>query len=377
MELMQANRQWSSRPDDERFLSLTSLNDFVQSQRRLSAGKIVSSRALTVSPAKLLGSTADSIAQFDNQALTLQGPSGQEVSLTNWSFGQLAARAGAPAGYLRTLPSPLTADLLNYGLKHVRDVEDTGILLTRDESNNALITARAVTGPNYGRIWNSTITQSLVNTFGDGVTGTFRVPGEFGPNNKPITKESTTLYASDRDMWVFLADEQNRIELPNRRNGRTGSLARGFFVWNSEVGAATFGIGTFLFDYMCGNHIIWGAEEYKEIRIRHTASAPDKFIEQAAPTLLAMSKSSAVGITEGLKAAQQKKIENVDEFLASRFSKSQVTAIKQAHIDDEDRPIETIWDAATGITAYARDVKFTDDRVKLEREAGKVLKLAA
>lgn len=41
---------------------------------------------------------------------------------------------------------------------------------------------------------------------------------------KPITKQSTTLYASDRDMWVFLADEHNRIELPNRRNGKTGSL---------------------------------------------------------------------------------------------------------------------------------------------------------
>jgi hypothetical protein len=30
----------------------------------------------------------------------------------------------------------------------------------------------------------------------------------------------TTLFASDPDMFVFLADEENRIELPGRRAGR-------------------------------------------------------------------------------------------------------------------------------------------------------------
>lgn len=377
MELMQANKQWMSRPDDERFLSLTALNDYVQGQRRNSAAKIVSSRALTVHPVE---------SDPTHEALMLTGPNGAPVGITHWSFGQLAARAGAPAGYLRDIPAPLAADCLNYGLHHNRDVAECGVLLTRDpgmRDNSGLsfavppATARAVTGPNYGRIWNSTITQALVNTFGDGVTGTFRVPGEFGVQGKPITKQSTTLYASDRDMWVFLADETNRIELPNRRGGRTGSLARGFFVANSEVGASTFILGQFLFDYMCGNHIIWGVEQFQELRIRHTAGAPDRYIEQAAPAILAMSRASAAPMQDMLKAAQAKKIENVDAFLNARFSKSQASAIKAAHMADEQRPIESLWDASTGITAYAREIQHTDERVKLEREAGKVLALAA
>lgn len=365
MELMQANRQWSSRPDDQRFLSLTALNEHCANQRQSSIAKVVSSRALTLHP-----------VEGDSEALMLTGPNGAPVSITNWSFGQLAQRAGAPAGYLRDIPAPLAADCLNYGLHHSRDIAECGVLLTKEDN---VATARAVTGPNYGRIWNSTITQSLVKTFGDGVTGTFRVPGEFGIQGQanPITKQSTTLYASDRDMWVFLADEHNRIELPNRRNGRSGSLARGFFVWNSEVGSTTFGIGAFLFDYMCGNHIIWGAEEYQELRIRHTSGAPDRWIEQARPAIEQMSKSSAVGITEALRLAQQKRVDNVDEFLLHRFTKSQTSAIKAAHMADEQRPIETLWDAATGITAYAREIQHTNDRVNLEREAGKVLKLAA
>jgi hypothetical protein len=357
-------------------LSLTSLNDYVQAQRQHSAAKIVSSRALTVHP-----------VEGDAEALMLTGPNGAPVNITNWSFGQLAQRAGAPAGYLRDIPAPLAADCLNYGLKHMRDVESVGVLLTKAPSSqtpilgatmpNVPATVRAVTGPNYGRIWNHTITQALVNQFGDGVTGKFRVPSEFGNLNAPITKQSTTLYASDRDMWVFLADEVNRIELPNRRNGKTGSLARGFFVSNSEVGASTFILGQFLFDYMCGNHIIWGVEQFQELRIRHTAGAPDKYLEQAKPAILAMSNASATGMVDMLKSAQAKKIENVDEFLQARFSKSQSSAIKAAHMADEQRPIESLWDVSTGITAYAREIQHTDDRVKLEREAGKVLALAA
>jgi hypothetical protein len=365
MELMQANKQWLTRPDDERFLSLIDLNTHVQALRCNSAAKIVSSRALKAHP-----------VEGDNEALMLTGPNGSAVNVTNWSFSQLAARAGAPAVYLRDLPTPLAADCLNYGLHHNRDVADCGVLLTKTDASLPA-TARAVTGPNYGRIWNATITQALVNQFGDGVTGKFRVPSEFGNLSAPITKQSTTLYASDRDMWVFLADEVNRIELPNRRNGKTGSLARGFFVSNSEVGASTFILGQFLFDYMCGNHIIWGVEQFQEVRIRHTASAPDRYIEQAAPAILAMSNASTVGMVDMLKSAQAKKVENVDEFLNARFSRSQTSAIKAAHMADEQRPIESLWDVSTGITAYAREIQHTDNRVKLEREAGKVLKLAA
>lgn len=363
MELMQANKQWSTRPDDEKFTSLTALHAFTSSQRRDSVSKIVSSRALSAAP-----------VDGDNGALMITGPNGAPVNVTNWSFGQLAARAGAPAGYLRDLPTPIAADCLNYGLKHARDVESVGVLLTKGET---AATARAFTGPNYGRIWNSTITEQLVRHFGDGLQpGGFRIPSEFGDMSAPVTKQSTTLYGSDRDMWVFLADETNRINLPNRRDGKSGSLARGVFFWNSEVGSATFGMAGFLFDYMCGNHIIWDAVGYKELRIRHTAAGPDKYLEMAAPAMRLMSQSSGLDITNALLAAQAKRIDDVDAFLVSRFTKSEASAIKAAHLQDEQRPIETLWDVATGATAYAREISHLDARVRIEREAGKILSLA-
>lgn len=361
--LMQAANQWASRPADERFLSLTDMFDTMQLQRNRSAAKVMANRGLRLAPAE------------DHAGLFLQGPTGAQATLTHWSFGQLASLSDAPAGYLRKLPSDLAADCLNYGLQIGRGVEDVGVLLTKQPDDTLQL--RAATGPRYGRIWNHEIVSHLIDGFGDGVTGDFRVPGEFG-KAVAVTKQNTTLYAGDRDMFVFLADETNRIEVPNRRNGEAGSMARGFFVWNSEVGAQTFGVAMFLFDYVCQNRIVWGAEGYREIRIRHSAGAPDKWLEQAVPVLEDYRQSGTSMTVDRIKAAQEAKLgDRLDAFLGERFGRNMVDRIKAAHVEDEDRPIETVWDAVTGATALARSIQWQDDRVALERQAGKLLDLVA
>jgi Domain of unknown function (DUF932) len=360
--ITKASEQWASRPADQRFTSLTALNAFCQHSHANSKSKVISSRGIHCAP-----------VDDNSRALMAVGPNGGPVNLTHWSFGQLAQRAGAPSGYLRDIPAPLAADCINYGLRHKRDIDDLGVLLYQ---NGGPAELRAVTGPNYGRIWNSSITQALVNRFGDGLTGDFRVPGEFG-QKVPVTTENTTLYASDRDMFVFLTDETHRIDIGARRAGITGEMSRGFFVWNSEVGSSTMGVATFLFDYVCKNRIVWGAKGYQEIKVRHTSSAPDKFIEEIAPALTAYANSSTDGVTLAIANARKARVDNVDEFLAKRFSRSQVSSIKAAHLSDEERPIETVWDAVTGITAYARGLQYQDARVDLEREAGKILDMAS
>lgn len=361
--LTQASRQWATRPDDERFLNLHDLFDKVDGQRRMSAGKVLSNRQITVAPA----------ANDEVKGIQIIGPQGGAAVPTHWSFGQLATLAGAPAGYLRSLPAPIAADALNYGLRFNRDVEDVGLLVTKDGDD---LQMRAATGPRYGRIWNTDVVQALINNFGDGRTGKFRVPGEFG-RQVEVTKANTTIYGSDRNIFVFLADEENRIHIDNRRNGESGSLARGFFAWNSEVGSDTMGVCAFLFDYVCMNRIVWGVEEVKEIRLRHTAGAPDRWIEQVRPLLVEYANSSAGPVEAALRSAQQKKLDDVEDFLAKRFTKSVVSQAMQAHIREEGRPIETMWDAVTGLTAYAKSINFQDDRVAIERGAGKLLDLAA
>lgn len=368
--LMQANHQWATRPDDERYVSLTDMHDHFVAQRQHSRQVTVSSRRLTCVPSD------------DHKGLTLQGPTGATYAPTHWAFGQLCQRAEAPAGYMRTLPAEIAADCINYGLQYSRDVEEVGVLLTKQSDgtfapngSGGNVSIRACTGPNYGRIWNSEILAGLVRRFGDGITGDFRVPGIFG-QRVDVTKANTTLFAGDRDMWVFLADEDHRVEIPNRRNGEPGSLARGFFVWNSEVGSATFGLATFLFDYVCANRIVWGAENFQEFKLRHTSGAPDRFIEQVAPALQRYAAGSTHSIVHAITDARAARVDDLDKFLLQRFTKKQAEGIKVAHMADEHRPMETLWDVTTGVTAYARSIPHQDERVKLEREGGAILNLA-
>jgi hypothetical protein len=374
--LMQASRQWSSRPADERFTSLTELRAAVADQRERSVASVVSTRQIEVQP-----HPAD-----PTHGITLAGESGL-IDPTHWSFGQLAGLAGAPAGYLRKLPAPIVADAMNYGLRFGRDAEDVGLLRTEESISlgdggmghdiATHTSLRAATGPRYGRVWNEQIVGALEQKFGDGVTGDFKVPGEFGVD-VPITKSNTTIYGSDRDIFVFLADEKNRIEMKDRRNGQGGSLARGFFVWNSEVGSQSIGAAFFLFDYVCMNRIVWGVQDFKEIRIRHTASAPDRWLEEISPVLMEYSEASAAPIEQTIREAQQKRVDDdLEKFLKGRFTAAEGRAIQAAHEREEGRPIETIWDAVTGATAHAKTIEHQDARVDLERRGGKLLDLVS
>lgn len=366
MELMQASHQWASRPQDQRFTSLTAMLDKMEIQRGNSTGKVISSRRIEVQP-----------AGNDHKSLVVVGPNGHGYAPTHWAFGQLCQRAESPASYLRELPSEIAADAINFKLRFARGVEDIGVLLERsniDDGMRGADSLRAVTGPNYGRIWNEDICRTLVKRFGDGVTGDWRVPGEFG---KAVTvdKNNTTLYAGDRDMFVFLADEINRIEIPRR--GGTGTMARGFFISNSEVGKAKFNLSTFYFDYACCNRIVWGAEGFQSIELRHTSSAPDRWLEELQPALQAYHDKSTAGIKQLVIAAQASRLDKVDEFLATRFGVRKVAPIKAVHELEEGRPIETLWDASTAVTAYAKSLDWQDARVELETAAGAILDLAA
>lgn len=364
--ILKAHHQWATRPSDERFLSLPDMLDFKVKLHQRSETRVLNSRAIEA--------VSD---ENDIRGLSFVGVNGAPVAPSNWAFGQIARLANAPPAYLRDLPGALAADNINYGLL-AHEAEDV-MALTAHGEDGGVSTLSAITSPTYGRVWDMTMISSLIERFGDGVTGAFRVPGEFG-KKVPVTRQNTTLYAGDRDMFVFLADEENRIEVGNRRGGQGGSMARGFFVWNSEVGRSSFGIATFLFDYVCSNRIVWGAEGYREIKVRHTSGAPDKWIEQAVPAIEAYSKSSAKPITDAIQLAQAAKLPTpVEEFLMKKrqFSKKKMEAIVAAHQADEGRPMETIFDVVTGVTALARSISQQDLRVELEREAGKIMDLAA
>jgi len=197
-----------------------------------------------------------------------------------------------------------------------------------------------------------------------------------------ITKDTTTLYASDRDVFLFLVDDLNPIEAGRLADGSPDLYFRGFYCWNSEVGAKTLGMASFYLRAVCQNRNLWGVEDFEEITIRHSKYAANRFAHEAAPALANFANSSALPFVNGIKAARERIVARTDEdrtdFLRRRgFSKAETSKIIDTVLAEEGRPPESIFDFVQGITAVARDKAHQDARLDMEAKAKKLLDRAA
>ena len=362
--------EWFSRPDDERYLSMSELYTSVK-------GRAERSRTRTVESAV----TRVEAHRDDPENLALILPDAEApVAPTHWSFGQLASLVSAPAAYLRQLPAPLAGINLQYGLTSHR-AEQIKTLETEDGRTEL----RAVTGPDYGRIYDHELVAAVQKIAGNGTGDTrWKVPGTLdwssGIYNPmvDITKDTTTLYASDRDVFLFLVDDMNPIEAGKLPDGSPDLYFRGFYCWNSEVGAKTLGIASFYLRAVCQNRNLWGVEDFQEISIRHSKYAANRFAHEAAPALTRFADSSPRPFVEGIRAARERIVARNDDdrtdFLRRRgFSKAETARIVETVLAEEGRPAESVFDFVQGITAYARSKPQQDARLDLETRAKKLL----
>ncbi|WP_105404759.1 DUF932 domain-containing protein [Neorhizobium sp. T7_12] len=366
--------EWFSRPDDERFLSLAELYETVRSRAERAHARTVESAAIRVE------ATRDNAERLD---LVIPGRH-QPIAPTHWSYGQLCSLVGAPATYLRQLPAPLAAINLQHGLLNHR-----AELVKTLEMEDGRVELRAVTGPEYGRIWDHELVSAVKKIAGNGTGDTiWKVPGLLdwaSMTHNPfvdISKDTTTLYASDRDVFVFLVDDTHPIEAGRLHNGEPDLYFRGFYAWNSEVGSKTLGIASFYLRAVCANRNIWGSENFEEITIRHSKFAADRFAQEAAPALTSFANSSPASFVAGIKAARERIVARDNEdrqaFLRRRgFSKTETGKIIETVLSEEGRPPESIFDFVQGITALARGKTNQDTRLDLEGKAKKLLESTA
>ncbi|PQA88723.1 DUF932 domain-containing protein [Hyphococcus luteus] len=366
--------EWFSRPDDERYLSLSELYASVKGRAERSRTRTVESAAIRVEAHR---------DDPENLALILP-EADAPVAPTHWSFGQLASLVSAPAAYLRQLPAPLAGINLQYGLTSHR-AEQIKTLETEDGRTEL----RAVTGPDYGRIYDHELVAAVQKIAGNGTGDTrWKVPGTLdwssGVYNPmvDITKDTTTLYASDRDVFLFLVDDMNPIEAGKLPDGSPDLYFRGFYCWNSEVGAKTLGIASFYLRAVCQNRNLWGVEDFQEISIRHSKYAANRFAHEAAPALTRFADSSPRPFVEGIRAARERIVARSDDdrtdFLRKRgFSKAETARIVETVLAEEGRPPESVFDFVQGITAVARSKPQQDARLEMEGKAKKLLERAA
>lgn len=368
-----ASAQWASRPLDQRYVSMDDLISALTERTDRSHNRIM--RIGDITP------------EADSGVLRFSA-GGMPADPTNFSFGQYCKRIGAPAGYLATLEDEprLAAQCLRNSLSKTENSGlEVGVLHGMGENGLLL---RAVTGKDYGRIWDVEVAKAIKAVVESG-GGRWEVPtafrtadgaGAFGRQYDCVdpTKEDTTLYASDRDQFGFLVDQRNPIEAGKLANGDPDLYFRGFYWWNGECGDVSNGVNTFLYRYVCCNRNIWGQKEFQGIRIIHSKGAMQRFVKDLVPALEQFVNGSATGVVTGLEAARKAQIARNDDdrlkfFDRFGFGPKESAAICGKCIDEEGRPVESIFDAVQALTAWARTIGNQDRRVEVERIGTKMM----
>lgn len=354
MELFQANQQWKTRPDDQRFSSLTDL--------------YTQTKAYADTAHEKPGVRVDSLrVEAIDGDVQLVGKGGVPARLTNWSFGQLATRVEAPAAYLRDLPATLAAQNLNHGLSKLAKEKEDGTANLLFHANGSLL-LRAITSDKYSRIWNYEVAERLLALEAQGWT----------PATPDIRVQDDTLplYASDHDLFAFIMKEDRVI----KEAGNPMGLKRGLIAGNSEVGGGSLWLMRFLYREMCGNHIIWGAEDVSEVRARHVGKVRENLMNWDIEVKKYLDESP-LEQEQKIASAQTRRIAGTkDELLDALFGKRSLGLSRkalEAGYDavkpEEDGDPLTVWGFAQGLTRYSQTLPYADARTNIDKAAGKLL----
>ena len=393
MNLTTASHQWATRPADERFWTVEELAAATKKLRESAIETSVDISDLRVEP-------------HGESDMALMGKKNIPAAMTHYAFGQLCQTARAPARYLRTLPTKLAAENVNCGLKKAAEEgRSPRSLLLRKDSDGDTLEARAILSEEYGRIWNTDIADRLVDLTNRG----WKVPpGRPHSSKDKRWRYATTfdvltiegmgsglsievgdkispsgVYASDRDMFVFMINEQE-ISIAGKP-----PLYRGFFVSNSEVGDRAFRSTLFLFQNVCGNHIVWDVENATETRIIHRGG--EKEITQRAlgemysqlRTYTDQSTEDEVAFITDIMGRrigidQQDTVGRVHAKMKTILSVHQLNAawaLADDHPEDGHDGPDTIYGIVSGLTRLSQDTSHANERETIDRAAGKVARM--
>ena len=363
-----ASAQWATRPADERFTSLDALQAACDADRAASVEKTVAVRDVRA-------------VVLDSGAVGLQGQT-SAAKLNHYSFGQVASVAGAPGGYLRSLTPDLAAQCINHGFERLSDAgrrESHKLLLRKPGEAGELATVRALNSTAYARVWDSQVCTAARRLQDAG----FALPLDW--SGKPAGA-----YRGDRDAFVFMTNGGSIVEDPTLRSAWSagsgpGGLAslptmyRGVILRNSEVGAACLSVETFLFRVVCGNHIIWSAENHRQFKRRHVGTAGRDWSHVLATVIRSeltrtgsADETRIAALAEHIIGKDRDKVIDVGRGLGLSRELAE-KAYDTAERDEPGCSPRSAWGYAQGITRISQGEQFTDDRYSLDLAAGRLL----
>jgi hypothetical protein len=260
---------------------------------------------------------------------------------------------------------------------------------------------RSITSESYSRLWTLDLVKSLRPALETGWMTPPARPAMHDPRTRPATEADIVpgqenfglsvkvgdliapagVYHSDRDDFILLIHPERIVD-----DGVSGMM-RGLMLWNSEVGAGAWRGEAFLFENVCGNHILWGVSKSKQFSIKHRGRAfnkPEDVINANLKGLLEYDTSDERGM---LQAARSYELGKDREEVVKTLFNNKSLGLGKRDIEATFQVAEewehtakaaptTAWGFVHGLTRYSQLSPYADERYKLDSAAGRILALA-
>jgi hypothetical protein len=290
------------------------------------------------------------------------------LRLTHYALAQLASMAKVPMPVLERLDGDTRAKVMNRCFP--RNHRYRTALVDGDS-------LRAVTSDRYERVFDADVLDEVDR---------WLLPNGFLPAKPTVNTDSRgtnilgnakpALFRSDRDSFSFFYGDRSPGD------DGFGGLRKGIVVFNSEVGAKSFGFSTFFFREMCSNFLVWDATGVQARRSRHTSAVRDvvrefrEELKEAGATLTTreLDAFERARTTRFVPAGSGEREEAVRR-LVRDFRMAEADAIEAADlVRSPENPGEfTAWGVANGITSAAKALPYAGDRAEFSQIAGAVL----
>lgn len=350
-----AQRELFSRPPEEHFPDIPALrSDAFEQKRRC---QTVDARDTNIH------------LQDDGRSVTFGE---HQLRLTHYSLGQIAAMARVPMSLLERLDVETRVQVLNQTFP--RNHRYRTALVDGDR-------LRCITSDRYERVWDIDVLAEVER---------WLLPSGFVPAKPTINtdargtnllgNEKPALFRSDRDSFFFFYGDRSPGD------DGFGGLRKGIVVYNSEVGAKSFGFSTFYFREMCSNFLIWDATGVKARRARHTGAVIGVVREfredlQRIGSVLTTAELDVFDqarttrfVPEGPSEREQAIRRLVREF---RLPEADATAAADLVRTPENPGEFTVWGVVNGITSAAKALAYAGERADFSVIAGDVLAATA
>jgi len=343
-----------SRPDEQHFESFSALRSDADDQKRRCS-------TLDARDNRILFSEDGGHVHFGDATLRL----------THYSLGQLAAMAKVPMPVLERLDGDTRAKVMNRCFPRNRRYRTA--LVDGDR-------LRCVTSDRYERVWDADVYEQVDR---------WLLPNGFVPALPTINSDAQgtnllgntkpALFRSDRDSFSFFYGDRSPGD------DGFGGLRKGVVVYNSEVGAKSFGFSTIYFREMCANFLVWDATGVKARRARHTGAVVGVVREfrEDLQEIGAVLTTAEIDVFERARTTRfvpegPSEREETVRRLVREFRMPEADALEVAELvrAPENPGVYSVFGVVNGITSAAKGLPFAAQRTELSALAGQVLSAA-